>query len=515
MKKQLLIISLLFLLKSEGFLFGQQTVFSKVFYDGNSTNGASVIKAFDSGYIIAGDNSYEGFIMKLDTAGSIVWRKQIGNHSPEKLTCIIPTHDSCYLAVGEMYNPVDNHVEIACIKITTAGDTLWSKIINTPSNAKTFSVCQTFDRGFVVAGYIDDNTAPYYKAIAIKIDSVGNHEWSNVLTLGSSLNFGNSIKQCPDSGFVIACSFKNSTSDLNAGLIKLSPSGNIQWAKKYVIAGSDVSGLDIIPTNDGYLSLLSVNLNPSLVKTDFSGNVIWSKRYDLYMNGSYYCDCPYSKINPTYDGGYIFTGTQGIIKLDSTCNVLWSKYLFLYSVNAIESEDHGYFILGNGPLLGVHPLTTYAPQIGVIKTDTAGNATDCIMDDLVSSYTDSITAQTISVTSFSTGLSDAINPVIVNPSILDYVGCVSFLGNVNNAEAENELNVFPNPFTDFTMVKFSEVQKNVEIIFYDVLGKEVYNSGLFAEIKEVLIPKGNMKEGMYILHVKTEKSTLNSKIIIQ
>src|SRR6185436_6821062 len=117
--------------------------------------------------------------------------------------------------------------------------------------------------------------------------------------------------------------------------------------------------IDFETTNDGlifYLSTFSSGNSTTIVKTDFAGNILWRKQYPFYTSAC--TNCYNSKINKSSDGGYlVVSGANGawggMFKIDSTGNVLFSLSLMLSATDVIESADHGYFILGNGPLIGV------------------------------------------------------------------------------------------------------------------------------------------------------------------
>jgi hypothetical protein len=517
MQKKLLLFLAILLLNSETIIRAQQNMFSKVYYDGNTTVGNSVINALDGGYIIAGSNSYAGLIMKIDTAGNQQWRKEIGGQMDGTFNNLISTNDSCYVATGKLFNSATGFQNIVCIKLNMNGDTIWSKTITGSSEEVGHCIRQTYDHGYIITGTGTNNTAPYSNLLAIKIDSVGNLQWRRSFILGNNENIGFSIKQTADSGYIIAGNFSNSApfSDF-ATLIKLTNSGNVTWSQKYTRNNISYycSANDVMELSDGYIALLNVENASVLIKTDLSGNVIWSKTYAGYSY-SFCNNCTKAKFEKTSDGNYVFAIGQSMTKVDSSGIVLWQDYVSLYSINAIEAKDHGYLVLGNGPLLGVYPMETYAPQIGVIKTDSIGNVPMCgnLSGDIA--YTDSIAGTTITVNSTSGGSISPVYPSIITPLILDYLGCVSFLGSDEGITANDYISLSPNPFSDQLTVSFSAPTSHSTLNLINMLGKKISEYPIPELSTNYSILRGNLHPGIYILQVQTDKELISKKIIIQ
>lgn len=77
-----------------------------------------------------------------------------------------------------------------------------------------------------------------------------------------------------------------------------------------------------------------------------------------------------------------------------------------------------------------------------------------------------------------------------------------------------QLNIFPNPFSEQTSIDFFEEQKNTTIKIMDIIGKEI-KSIVFSG-KQLTIEKGEMKAGIYFVQTTNEKKIIcNKKIIIQ
>lgn len=504
MKKLLLNTAIVLFISFSAYLSAQQNDFSKVFYDAGSTNGYSVVRSFDNGYMIAGTNSGNAFVMKIDSAGSYLWSKDFGNSGFNK---IISTSDSCFVMAGSI-----------CVKIKSNGDTLWSKSFL----EETLSLQQTNDHGFILTGYKNNSNIPYNNIIAIKLESNGNLQWKKTITVGNHSNIGYSVKQMPDSSYVILGYAENGPPfDFNPVLIKLTTAGTISWCKKYN-RSTPVNSfpVDMEITPDGIVSYLTLEGSMALMKTDFSGTVLWSKNY-LIGGGGNCVNCGSPKIRRTSDGGYVFVngtaigmGGQSMLKVDSIGNPEWGQNLFMYPIDVSESNDNGFLVLGNGPLIGVSPLETYNPQIGIIKLDSTGHGLNCTnYDNGLTADNDSLISTVIIATSISGGIGNPVYPLLSTPSIIENIGCVSFLGELKKSGLENNFSIAPNPFNNQTTITFAEEQRNTNIKIIDVLGKEIRAKSFSGE--QFVIEKGEMKQGIYFVQILSSKEIINKKIIVQ
>ncbi len=102
------------------------------------------------------------------------------------------------------------------------------------------SVDQTKDNGYILLGHTQNYSAVGQQDILlIKTDSLGNFLWQKLFG-GSNLDFGQSVQQTFDKGFII-CGFTNS---FGAGgndiyIVKTDSIGNFQWQNTFGGTGND------------------------------------------------------------------------------------------------------------------------------------------------------------------------------------------------------------------------------------------------------------------------------------
>jgi hypothetical protein len=243
-----------------------------------------------------------------------------------------------------------------------------------------WSVQQTSDGGYIITGITESFGSGGDDVYLIKTDSIGDTLWTK--TYGTSdHDWGMSVKETPDGGYIITGSkpLKGSGSDVY--LIKTNSSGDTLWTKGYggnsFDEGNDV---EVTPDNGfivvGYTRSYGSGLSDVyLIKTDSIGDTLWTRTYG---GGSF--DEGFS-VKVTSDGGYIITGytrSSGaggydvyLVKTDSLGGLLWTRTFGGSSGDFGESvqqtSDGGYIVAGYTRSFGAGGRDIY-----LIKTDSLG-----------------------------------------------------------------------------------------------------------------------------------------------
>jgi hypothetical protein len=281
-----------------------------VYIDG----GYSIIQTTDGGYAVAGETNSFGagnadvYVEKLDGSGNIQWTRTIGGSGDDYGYSIIQTTDGGYAVAGSTTSFGAGNEDVYVVKLNGSGNIQWTRTIGGSGEEEGFSIIQTTDGGYAVAGYTSSFGAGFWDVYVVKLDGSGNLQWTR--TIGSVyIDGGNSIIQTTDGGYAVA----GSTTSFGAGnadvyVVKLDGSGNLQWTR--TIGGSNWDGGNsIIQTTDGGYAVAGYtesfgagNEDVYVVKLDSSGNIQWTRT----IGGGNY-DYGYSIIQ-TSDGGYAVAG---------------------------------------------------------------------------------------------------------------------------------------------------------------------------------------------------------------
>jgi hypothetical protein len=169
-------------------------------------------------------------IIKLDSSGNIQWSRAIGGINNDVALSIQQTSDGGYIVAGCTYSFGPGNYDALIIKLDSSGNIQWSRAIGGTNTDDAYSIQQTSDGGYIVAGRTYSFGTGYYDFLIIKLNSSGNIQWSRAIG-GTNADEAYSIQQTSDGGYIVA----GSTNSFGAGgdflIIKLNSSGNIQWSR--------------------------------------------------------------------------------------------------------------------------------------------------------------------------------------------------------------------------------------------------------------------------------------------
>jgi hypothetical protein len=202
-------------------------------YGGMSWDGGYwVQQTSDGGYIIAGWTEAGGtdvYLIKTDASGDTLWTRAYGGASEDDGNSVWQTSDGGYIIAGETWSfgaGTPDHANVYLIKTDTAGDTLWTRTYGGPNDDYSYSVHQTSDGGYIILGRTWSYGAGC-DVYLIKTDASGDTLWTRTCG-GTYDDWGYSVQQTSDSGYIIA----GYTQSFGAGsydvyLIKTDANGNV------------------------------------------------------------------------------------------------------------------------------------------------------------------------------------------------------------------------------------------------------------------------------------------------
>ncbi|MDD5066887.1 MAG: hypothetical protein PHF84_07545, partial [bacterium] len=277
----------------------------------------------DGGYIVVGqtyDASYYMYaiLIKLGVNGNEEWKKMYGGPDINPFGMGVDlTSDGGYIVTGMKMPSTD--VDVYLIKTDSSGNTNWTKGFGGSSGDVGYSVKQSSDGGFIIAGYTSSYGAGGWDVYLIKTTSSGNMSWYKTYG-GADEDRAFSVQQTLDGGYIIAGFTKSyGAGNYDVYLIKTDSSGNMSWYKTYGRAAADY-GYSVDQTSDGgYIISGTINDRVTLIKTDSSGNTNWTK----LLNTTYPSSCGQS-VQQTLENDYITAGY--VIDASFNCYIHIAKY---------------------------------------------------------------------------------------------------------------------------------------------------------------------------------------------
>jgi len=290
-------------------------LWARTYGEGSMDYGWSVKQTRDDGYIIAGQTASFGmgsddvYLIRTNAQGDILWEKTYGGTSSDHGYSVQETADGGYIVAGETYSFGAGNLDVYLIKTDENGDTLWTKTFGGEGFDRGYSVQETRDGGYIITGSIRSFGTEYSDVWLIKTDENGDALWTKAYG-GSNYDKGHSVEQTSDGGYIIA----GKTYSLGAGnsdvyLIKTDSLGHTKWTKTYGGTGEDI-GYAVQETSDGGYIVAGVTssfgeglADVYLIKTDIDGDVVWIETY----GGEY--EEEGRSVQQTSDGGYIIAGS--------------------------------------------------------------------------------------------------------------------------------------------------------------------------------------------------------------
>jgi hypothetical protein len=210
----------------------------------------------NDGDITGNHGSYDYWVVKLQASGNILWQKTLGGSWDDQFHSLQQTVDGGYIVAGTT-NSNDGDVTVNhgsydywILKLNSAGIIQWQKSLGGTDDDIATSIQQTTDGGYIVAGdsrSFLNVTIGEYDYWIVKLDALGNMTWSKTLG-GSGVDLAYSIQQTSDGGYIVAGGSDSNDGDVSGNhgfndywIVKLNSLGTIQWQKSLGGSGEDVA----------------------------------------------------------------------------------------------------------------------------------------------------------------------------------------------------------------------------------------------------------------------------------
>jgi hypothetical protein len=320
---------------------------------------------------------------------AIQWQKSLGGDNEENAYSVQQTSDGGYIVAGATssnngdVSGSHGNFDYWVVKLGKTGAIQWKWCYGGICSDQAYSVQQTNDGGYIVAGASCSNNGDvsgnhggrdYW---VVKLGTTGAIQWQKSIG-GSSDDFGTSVQQTNDGGYIVAGSSWSNDGDVSGNhggfdywIVKLKKNGSIQWQKCVGGSGDDHAYFVRQTKDTGYIVAgysnswdLSGNHGANdywIVKFRKNGSIQWQKS----LGGS--IDDYARSIQQTADGGYIVAGNAysndgdvsgndgggdyWIVKLKKNGSIQWQKCLggsslHDYATSVQQTKDSGYIVAG-------------------------------------------------------------------------------------------------------------------------------------------------------------------------
>ncbi len=228
-------------------------------YGGSDDDEAySIQQTSDGGYIVAGETwSFIGgfeaviWVLKLSSTGTIDWQQTYEGGDGDRAYSIQQTSDGGYIVAGCTYSFGAGGGDFWVLKLSSTGTIDWQRTYGGSDSDYSYSIQQTSDGGYIVTGFTFSFGAGHKDIWVLKLSSTGTVNWQQTYG-GSDLDEAYSVQQTSDGGYIVAgrtLSFGAGFSD--AWILKLSSAGAIEWQRTYGASDWGDDARSIQQTSDG------------------------------------------------------------------------------------------------------------------------------------------------------------------------------------------------------------------------------------------------------------------------
>ncbi|MBC7949778.1 MAG: gliding motility-associated C-terminal domain-containing protein [Chitinophagaceae bacterium] len=225
-------------------------------------------------------NDLQGWLLRLDKNGGILWKKTIGSAAPENLSDITPTPDGNFLVCGRSArNGTAFKYDTWLVKMDPVGNIIWEKTYGGSEDEIAFHIKLVPSGGFIMAGHGASPELPGHHGsidgFIMRIDDNGVVVWQKMVggSVGEQL-LGMTV--LPNSSFVFAGGSNSSDGDItqpnrtqiDAYAFSLDDNGQLLWSQTF--GGSMIDlfyGVVLAPDNSFMFSGFSNSSNG-----DITGN---------------------------------------------------------------------------------------------------------------------------------------------------------------------------------------------------------------------------------------------------
>jgi hypothetical protein len=417
-------------------------------------------------------------LLKVDTAGNVVWRRGCGDslHEFDK-TFLCQIAPNRFALAGVTWIIPEDFYDVYVAIVDSEASTISQRLYQWPEDERVAGICSSGDGGFLVV-YKAMNLHTGREQVGwMKINEAGDSLWANAFEIPGNRVWASAVAATQDGGYVISGYTDLLGAPTSALLLRLDATGNVQFSRTYSLM-TETAAWDVASLSNGdfvicgYTDSLIVTepTHAFVLRTNATGDSLWT-----WISLALYGDCVARRIITTDNGGFLVNYTWGsdLIRFGADNEILWR-----HTYNDFQIPWH--FSVGRCLLQDEQGRCLL---IGDAATDTSALSPTAL--GVVRTLPESVE---------STKLSSARIP------------------------QDPHLSAYPNPFNPTTEITFTLLRTtNASLKVFDVLGREVTtlaNGTLQSGDHRITFDATALPSGIYFYQLRAGTSTQTKKMLL-
>jgi len=318
------------------------------FFDIALTQDGNVFAVGTTNHLHVPPYSGDALFMKLTLAGDVLWKRTWGGEGYEQAWSVAPAGDGGYYIFGETDSYGAGNRDFFLLKTLEDGAEDWFRTYGRSRREWPYGMLPLSNRELLIYGFTE-SVGGGRDEYAIRVAQDGDIVWE--FTVG---NPGEELVldalETSEGDLVLAVAVEE-----DSKLVKLDANGNVQWTKRYELAGWQFAS-QIAQTADGGFLLAGFSMSSGsrrqadtwLARGTSAGELEWETSFGEPASDDYA-----QSLIRLDDGTYLIGGLGNgmlLTRIDDGGNILWRRSLAGQAVHGaealIELEDRGYLVAG-------------------------------------------------------------------------------------------------------------------------------------------------------------------------
>lgn len=458
-------------------------------------------------YSVTPGDSAMAMVIKTDSTFSPLWAKRFEYLRRDDFSCITPLADGNVLVGGAMRQEFSLDYGGSILKLDTAGNMIWHLMYDDKFGDRVLDVFEQADSSLMIFIREGVTNRPTKIVHADKDGSILSQRAYTIDSTSFGLLANNVVADENEQYYFSGSVFIQGTQELFVCGVNAS---NLLWYKRFRFDDRSVGSFSSTynPADQSIIlggtitDTVGIFVNIWLAKIDLLGNVKWAKEYgqDLGFTESV------SLIKPLDNGDFMMfgrvfddQGSEGFaMKLDSLGNKIWERAYNPISpslgIGDVFSLPDGRMVINANSGEKVYLLTTSIDgEVACSNSEVSFNVADLALTDM-----------TYALSVDDPGIVEVIPPlevtdVLVQDSLL-CAGSVSI-----EAFPTRSLEVYPNPAQDrLTVVLPVGIDQAVECTIVDAFGRIMSPKMVGRSGTEIIIDVTDLAAGVYWLQLSVD-----------